>query len=388
MRSDLRQTRVDIKGGWVGLSGAIEEINLRFGANNYEHVELEGDTVGTRFANDAYEGRLELMHAPWGAWDGAFGFQVSQREFSAVGAEAFVPPVNTSSYGAFILEQRDMANWQVSVGARLEYQHQDPSGDLPEVSDSATSVSLAGVRALGGGYSFAVNAALAQRLPVAEELYADGPHLATRSIEIGNPDIGVETSQHLDVGIRRTGGEVSWSLTAFLTDYADFIFLHNTGQIDDELPIFEFAQEDARFTGIEAELFAPIFVRGETEVDLRLFADYVNGQLSSDEYLPRMPPLRYGSRLQVHNARLIAGVEVTRYDAQDRLAAIETPTAAYTMINADINWSIPTPGGLLFELFVRGSNLADEDARRHTSFVKDTVPLPGRNLSVGFRSHF
>ena len=164
--------------------------------------------------------------------------------------------------------------------------------------------------------------------------------------------------------------------------------MHNTGEIDDELSVFEFAQEDARFTGIEAELFTPIFVRGETEVDLRLFADYVNGQLSNDEYLPRMPPLRYGSRLQVHNARLVAGVEATRYDAQDRLAAIETPTAAYTMINADITWSIPTPGGMLFELFVRGSNLADEDARRHTSFVKDTVPLPGRNISAGFRSHF
>ena len=154
VRVDLKQTRIDLKGGWVGLDGPVEAINLRFGVNDYEHEELEGEEVGTRIENDAWEGRLEFMHAPWGAWDGAYGFQVSNRQFSALGAEAFVPPVETASYGAFIIEQRDLQEWNVSVGARLEYQQQDPSGDLPTVSDMATSLSLAGIRNLGDGYSF------------------------------------------------------------------------------------------------------------------------------------------------------------------------------------------------------------------------------------------
>ncbi len=390
VRVDMKQTRIDLKGGWVGLEGPFEAINLRFGVNDYEHVELEGDEIGTRFENDAWEGRLEFMHAPWGAWDGAYGFQVSQRQFSAIGAEAFVPPVDTSTYGAFIIEQRDLQEWQVSVGARLEYQQQDPSGDLPTVSDTATSLSLAGIRNLDDGYSFVVNAALAQRLPVAEELYADGPHLATQSIEIGDPNIGVETSRHLDIGLRSSEGETSWSVTAFLTSYADFIYLANTGQLDeeDELGIFLFSQDDADFSGIEAELFTPVFVRGESEIDLRIFADYVRGELGNGENLPRMPPLRYGFRVQYHDERLLAGLEVTDYDEQDRTAATETPTAGYTMVNADLNWTVTTPGGTAFEIFLTGSNLLDEDARRHTSFVKDTVPLPGRNLAAGFRSHF
>ena len=390
VRVDLKQTRVDLKGGWVGLEGPFEAINLRFGVNDYEHVELEGDEIGTRFENDAWEGRLEFMHAPWGVWDGAYGLQVSHRQFSAIGAEAFVPPVNTSTYGAFAIEQADFQDWHVSLGARVEYQEQDPSGDLPTVSDTATSLSLAGIRDLPDGYSFVVNAALAQRLPVAEELYADGPHLATQSIEIGNPDISVETSRHLDIGLRSTDGVTSWSLTAFLTSYADFIYLANTGELDeeDELGIFHFSQQDADFSGIEAEFFAPIFMRGESEVDLRVFADYVNGELGTGENLPRMPPLRYGSRIQYHDERILLGFEVTRYDAQDSIAPIETPTEGYTMINADLNWTVATPGGAAFEIFVIGTNLADEDARKHTSFVKDTVPLPGRNISAGFRSHF
>ena len=390
VRVDMKQTRVDLKGGWVGLSGAIEAINLRFGANDYEHVELEGEEIGTRIENDAYEGRLEFMHTPWGAWDGAFGLQISERDYSAIGAGAFVPPVHTSSYGAFVIEQRDVASWQVSLGARLEYQQQDPSSDLPAVSDSATSFSLAGIRDLGDGYSFAVNAALAERLPVAEELYADGPHLATRTIEIGSPDLGVETSRHLDIGFRKTEGELNWNVTAFVTAYNDFIFLHDTGadDPDEELPIFSFAQQDAEFSGLEAEFFAPIFIRGESEIDWRVFADYVNGKLSTGEYLPRMPPLRYGSRIQYHDERVVAGFEITRYEDQDRTASFEEPTRGYTMVNADINWSMTTPGGMVLEVFVIGTNLADEDARKHTSFVKDTVPLPGRNFSAGFRSHF
>ena len=390
VRVDMKQARVDLKGGWTGLSGAVEAINLRFGANDYEHVEIEGESIGTRMENDAWEARLELMLAPLGAWDGAVGFQASDRQYSAVGAEAFIPPVDTSSYGAFIIEQRDLETWQVSLGARLDYQQQDPSTDLPTVSDTATSFSLAGIRDLGDGYSLAINSAIAERLPVAEELYANGPHLATRTIEIGNPNLGAETSRHLDLGIRNEEGEVAWSITAFITHFDDFIFLRDTGEddSDEELPIYNYAQQDAEFSGLEAEYFAPIYYSGEAEVDLRIFADYVTGELSNGEYLPRIPPLRLGSRIQYHDERFFAGIEITRYDGQDRIAALEEPTGGYTMISADFSWSVETAGGSVFEVFLIGTNLADEDARKHTSFVKETVPLPGRNISAGFRSHF
>ena len=39
-------------------------------------------------------------------------------------------------------------------------------------------------------------------------------------------------------------------------------------------------------------------------------------------------------------------------------------------------------------LFLKGTNLTDEDARQHSSPLKDTLPLPGRSLHVGFRWDF
>lgn len=387
VRIDLEQTRIDLKGGWLGVSESIQAINLRIGLSDYEHIELEGEEVGTRFGNDAWEGRLEFMHAPWGKWQGAFGLQLSERQFSALGEEAFVPPVDTRSQGVFLIEQLETENWNLSLGGRIERQQQEPSGGLPKLSDTASSVSVAGVRTFDNGLTLAINSARASRLPAAEELYADGPHLASGNIELGDADIRKETANHFDVGIRGTRGELTWSVTAFYTQYDDFIYLRDTGVVDpeDELPVLAFAQQDADLHGLEAEVFAPIAALGAGEIDLRVFADFVSGELSNNENLPRMPPRRLGARLQFHDDRLIAGLEVARYDAQEDVAPFETRTGGYTMLNADFNWTRTLTDGRALDFFVRGTNLLDEDARRHSSFVKDIAPLPGRNYSIGFR---
>lgn len=389
VRIDLEQTRVDLKGGWTDLSGGIESVNLRLGVNDYEHVELEGDEIGTRFTNDSYEGRLELVHAPLGRWTGEFGLQLGEREFSAIGAEAFVPPVDTTTYGVFLIEQLEADLWSLSLGARYETQEHVPAG-APAVDDSAVSLSAAAVRELGSGLSLALNLASAERLPVAEELYAEGPHLASGAIEVGDPSLGTETSRHIDIGLRRTVGDQTWSVTAFATRYDDFIFLRDTGVVDpaEELPVLAFTQQDAEFSGLEAEFFTPVASVGQGELDLRIFADYVRAELDDGDNVPRIPPLRYGARLAFHTDRIVIGLEATKYDEQDDVAPFEEPTEGYTLLSADFDWALAMNGGTDLSFFVRGSNLLDEDARRHTSLVKEIAPLPGRNFSMGVRATF
>ncbi len=233
----------------------------------------------------------------------------------------------------------------------------------------------------------ALNLASAERLPVADELYSNGPHLATGNIEVGSADLTPETSRHLDIGIRRADGDITWSITGFVTSYDRFIFLRDTGFIDpvEELPVFAYDQQDATMRGLEAELFMPIAEAGAGEIDVRLFADYVEGDLDDGEYLPRLPPRRFGARLQYHDDRFVAGVELTRYDDQDKIATYEDPTPGYTMLNADLSWQLQAGDKRRLEIFFRGTNLLDEEARKHTSFVKNIAPLPGRNLAAGIR---
>jgi iron complex outermembrane receptor protein len=101
-----------------------------------------------------------------------------------------------------------------------------------------------------------------------------------------------------------------------------------------------------------------------------------------------MPPLRFGTRWQYHDDRVLVGLEATRYDGQRDIASFETLTDGYTLVNADFRWRLERAGGTEVEVFVTGSNLADAEARKHTSFVKDLAPLPGRNYAFGFRSRF
>jgi len=302
-----------------------------------------------------------------------------------------VPPVDSRTLGVFVVEEFERDRWHLSFGGRFETQEQEPSGGLPARDDDAKSVSFAGLRELGSGrYSVAVNAALAERLPVAEELYSDGPHLATGAVQVGDANLGAETANHLDVGLRGVSGDRTWGVTAFATRYDDFIYLADTGDVDDEdgLPIFAYMQRDAEFSGVEAEFFTPVAAVGSGEIDVRVYADYVRGKLDTGEWLPRMPPLRYGARWQYHDERLLIGLEATRYDAQSDIAPFELPTDGYTLVNADFRWRVAPAGGAELEVFLTASNLGDTEARKHTSFVKEIASLPGRNYALGFRSRF
>ncbi|MEM9623325.1 MAG: Plug domain-containing protein, partial [Pseudomonadota bacterium] len=99
---DLEQTRIDFEAGLSEPFAGIESINLRIGANDYEHIEVEGNgEPGTTFSTEAYEARIELVHEEALGIKGSFGVQVSQREFEADGEEAFVRPVDTDNYGVF-----------------------------------------------------------------------------------------------------------------------------------------------------------------------------------------------------------------------------------------------------------------------------------------------
>ena len=390
VRIDMKQRRLDVRGGLDGLAGAVDSVDVRLGVGDYEHVELEGDAIGTRFENDAAELRVELTHRAVGRWTGAVGAQLGDREFAAIGEEAFVPPVDTSTAGVFLVEQLDLSAWELSFGGRIESQTHAPSNGLPRYDDTAKSVSFGSVRSFGAGYSFVATVASSQRLPVAEELYSDGPHLATGIVQIGDAGLRAETALHFDVGFRGNLAQLDWSVTTFRTRYDDFIYLADTGATDPdvELPVFVYTQADADFSGVETEVFLPLLAEGENQVGLRLFADYVRGELATGEALPRMPPLRYGARFEFHNERLLVGLEGTRYDEQDRVAPFETETPGYMLLNADATWQLVGVTGMELELFVNASNLGDEEARKHTSFVKDVAPLPGRNYALGIRSRF
>ena len=90
---DLDQNRFDLE-GMVRFEGPVKNIKTRWGMTDYTHVEMEGDEVGTTFSNSYLEGRIESGHDLGSRGTGMVGFQYSNRDFEAIGEEAFVPPTH------------------------------------------------------------------------------------------------------------------------------------------------------------------------------------------------------------------------------------------------------------------------------------------------------
>jgi iron complex outermembrane receptor protein len=205
-------------------------------------------------------------------------------------------------------------------------------------------------------------------------------------VTLGNGFLDKEVSTNLDLTLRGDLERVQWSITGFLNDVKDYIVLSPTDQIEDDLQVYEFKQTDADLVGFEAELLFDIVKAGDNHLHARLFSDYVRAEeKSTGNNLPRIPPLRYGIGLHYTHRQLDASIQATLHDDQDRVAENELPTEGYTMLDAEASYRFENNGVLLF---ARGTNLTNEDARRHTSPLKDIAPLPGRSLQLGFRWDF
>ena len=394
VRIDLEQRRVDLRGELLSDSSLLRGLKVRFGVADYEHVELEGAEVGTRFVNDSWEGRVEAVQRKRGRLSGSLGLQASSSDFAAAGEEAFVPPSVTDSWALFAFEEIDFGTLAWQFGLRWENQDVDPEGDLPSRSFDGVSGSAGLVWRFAESYSFTASLSRTERLPTATELYADGPHVATRAFEIGDPDLDSEESLGIDLSLKGGGETLSGSANLFWNDFDGYIFESFTGDLEDGLEVIRFVQRDAEFWGAElaalvrlAEVGDPLSETGAGHLDLDLRADFVRAELADGTPLPRIPPLRLGAGLSYHQGPWRGLAEVRWADSQDRLADNETPTDSHTLVNASLSYRL-FAGPTVTDLILRGSNLTDEEARNHVSFLKDRVPLPGRDVSLIVRLAF
>jgi iron complex outermembrane recepter protein len=390
VRVDLQQRRVDLKGELATDLPGVRGVKLRLGVADYEHTELEGEETGTFFTNDSIEGRLELIQARRGSLSGSFGLQWLESDFEAVGEEAFVPPSQTTSWALFAFEELTIDDaTRFQFGARYETQDVEPGPDfLPARSFDGLSGSLGLLRDLGESYAVAVNVAHTERAPSATELYADGPHVATNTFELGDPDLGLETSLGVDLSLRKREGRLTGVFNVFTNRFDDYVFERFTGLEEEGLDVVRFVQEDAVFTGAELDLVVALARMDDGHVDLLLSGDYVDAELDdTGEPLPRVPPLRYGVGVNVHQGPWRASAEVRRVQEQDDVSFAETPTDGFTLVNASVSYRLFV-GDMIADLLLRGTNLTDEEARIHSSFLKDEAPLPGRDLSLALRLRF
>ncbi|MCL7964997.1 MAG: TonB-dependent receptor [marine benthic group bacterium] len=384
---DLAQFRADVEGAWSFGSAVVRTAKLRAGYADYTHTEFEGEEVGTRFDSEALEARLEATHAPLGPLNGTLGVQYGTRDLKATGDEAFIPETRTNVLALFLYEELPVGPVRFAIGGRWEG-HENETVDGFRRSNDGLSGSLGVNWAASEAITIAATGSRSSKLPSAEELFSDGPHIATRLYEIGDPDLRNEVGYSGDLALTFTAGRVTGQVAGFLTAFEDFIFLMPSDSMVDGLTVATFEQADANFRGYEIDLQYSLLHRPQNHLALTAFSDYVWAETrDSGEPLPYIPPLRWGAGGLWEYGQWRATLNVRRVEEQSRVSEFETETPGYTMLDASVSYAFFT-GSLGHEILLRGTNLTDEEARNHVSVLKDTVPLPGRDIRLTYRLMF
>ncbi len=371
----------------------IDQLRTHYSKTDYQHVELEGGEVGTLFDNQADEFRLELTHGTIGGFEGVWGLQLTNRDFSALGDEAYILPSETQVWSLFLIEERDFDRWHGEFGFRYDDQSV-ATQTFSDLNDSALSVSLGATFDLNDQWTLPINLTSAQRLPTAEEYFSNQgggeeliAHLATDAIEIGNPDLEHETANNFDIGIKYRNNGFSFNAALFYNQIDDYIYLRDTGTEVDNTEVFVYTQQNTAFMGFETDMAYRFEDSFNNQWDLRLFADGTKAELNTGAKVPRIPSNRFGLEVNWLRGPWSVALNHTHVTKQTNLAQFELPTEGYDLLDLSANWMHYSNR---FEtlVFIKAKNVLYEEIRDHSSFIKDIAPRPGRSLTAGFRLTF
>ncbi len=432
--ADLEQTRWQLQGKRNLDSNLFSSTGFSAGYTDYQHAEIEGTEVGTTFKNETSELRWELFHQPIADWRGAISIHYKHSDFEAVGEEAFTPPSETETIALGLIEEKHIDSLLLQLGARVEQVNitannfavdlNEPDAD-PEylrvfsVDHDSTpfSVSAGAVWDFTKGYNAAISLTHSERTPAASELLSFGPHIGSGLYEVGyllnvqtneddefyfelNPDdIELEKSNNLDISLRKHSGDFGFILNGFFNRVDNFYYLSNTGYTKElehhhhdeeeeqdheeeavEFPVFIYQTGDVDLWGYEAEFIW----QAAAGLELKLTTDSIRAEVNDSAHLPRIPPRRYGLAANYELNKWRFNLSGQYYASQDRIAALETETDGYFLLDTVISYSVLPD----LDIFLKGYNLTDEYARVHSSFLKDKAPLPARNIAVGISGRF
>lgn len=386
----------------------LHSVELELSLSDYEHTEIEIEdgiaSAGTFFGKESREFSLEMVH-PFARWLSYSGLSLTQDDFVAVGAEAFVPASETTNLGIYWVQQRDFSGALFEVGARVDRQKIESPG-VGSIEDSSINLSGSLLLDLGEASRLGLILSRSERAPGAEELLSDGEHIATNTYEIGSPTLANESSNNIELTYRYQGA-FSANASVFYNDFSSYLFEYDTEllfnhdladlgatglaacseelafadpeEAEEAVECFEYRSEGARFFGVEGEVLVPV----TDKVALRVWSDQIRGRLDSLGDVPRLPPTRVGFTWSYESDQWYSSLAVIRASDQDRPGTNQETTEGYTRVDAYLGYRADR-----WNLFLRADNLTNREIRNSTSFLREIAPEPGRSVLLGARYHF
>ncbi|WP_180186969.1 zinc piracy TonB-dependent receptor ZnuD [Acinetobacter sp. YH01012] len=389
---DLESHRYDLRTELDQPFAGFEKLRAHASFTDYEHDELEENKVISNFKSKGYDARLELVHQPIAGWEGMFGTQYSQQKIDLTGQveqhgdhsheTVPMPDTKTQKYSLFGLEHKQFGDVHVELGARVEHQKIDVDAQKKDYSDTGVSASAAANWQFAPNYKLSLTGSHQQRLPLAQELYANGIHFATNTYERGNANLDVEKSNNLELGLHYEADKLDYSLHVYHNWFDNYIYGATTDH-KETFRLIDYQQDKAKFYGTEAKLGYQI----SPDYKLSVFGDYVRGEIDNQN-APRVPAGRLGTKVDANFADGWSGMaEYYRVFKQDKVAYLEQETAGYNMVNVGVAYAGNYANKQDYRVYFKANNLLDDEVYSHTSFLSN-IPQVGRNFTVGVEFGF
>jgi iron complex outermembrane receptor protein len=388
----LKSERADVRADYDDILPGISHFRLRFSDTNYRHDEHDGDIVPAWYTNKAQDTRIELTHIPVAGFVGTFGFQYTEGRFDGLNistahlGSTSLSDVAYHTKAWFITERRQFGPFELALGARSERRRAEMegwSGFFPAYDETPFSASVEATWNVDSDHSLRASFTRSQRAPSVRELYAGGNNLATNSFEVGLANKAhlygleprnhvLETAKSFDLTLTKHRGPTRYQVSTFQQTVDDYVYA-DLLDIDEERNhrFLLYSTANVRFTGVEGEISHQVTPTSRAAV----FGDYVRAKLlDRPGNLPRIPPARLGTRYDWNSGPWTAGAEFYRTLAQNKVGAYESPTPGYNMLNATVSFQFDHGHLHPLEVYLRGTNLTDQLAYEHSSFVKEQSP--------------
>ena len=373
----------------------LEKLKLHSTYTRYQHQEIESNnTLGVEFGLLTYNlSALAYMHG-----DAVAGIWSEYRDH-ATGGFYWTPHTREMSLAGFYFKQKRLNDDLTLQGAiRYDVRRVEPfedgavtrAGAVQQRDFGGVSSAASGIYHWDDHLETGATLMKTFRTPGIEELFSDGPHLASYSYEIGNAELGSEDGFGTEAFLRYSAERVKLNLTVFRNQIFSYLIPTNTGEKEwgsgaaGWLWIYQYRGQDAVLDGAEFSVDAEIVSRLQAQVRM----SYVRGTLAdSGSPLERIPPLNGKVALRYVTRPLNVHFTARFSDGQYRLGEFAEATDGYIVYDVGIQLAFPI-WQLQHQAVVTVENIFDTEYRQHLSRIKSVMPESGRNVKLLYRLNF
>ena len=305
--------------------------------------------------------------------------------------ERLIPDSKTLDQGGYVTAQYGNATWNVQGGIRYDMRRLNAAA-----FDSAAFIrTYNGFNAsLGAIYHWegaTIRASLSSgyRAPHLTELLSNGFHHSALRYELGDAMLRPEYARQADVTAEITGEHLVLVYNPFMNVISNYIALQPLGYSVDGMPAFAYrALSEVLYYGNDVGVhYHPHFAH---DLHLETTWSYIRADSPADSSVSLLPPQRLQTTLKYSfegtRAFRITELNVmhTYMAPQHKVAFMETPSAAYHLVDAAVAFEFSRKSSWQFRFGVR--NVLNEQYIDHLSRLKNIqMPAPGRNMYVSIQ---